>query len=114
MTTKDDLHQLVDALDEAATDELLEYAQWLLEPMDTLTHEERARVEAGKAAGEFTTLEEVRRKLGLRASRSVLPDPPNAMWNDCRGTHSAASWSGWRSSPTCRGQRYWSARLKTV
>lgn len=68
MTTKDDLHHLVDELDAAAADELLEYAQWLLEPEDTLTDEEAARVDMGKAEiarGEYITLQELRRKLDL-------------------------------------------------
>ena len=44
MTVKDDLHQLVDELDEAAADELLEYARWLTADEDEpLTDEELAR-----------------------------------------------------------------------
>jgi hypothetical protein len=68
MTVKDDLHHLVDELGEAAVGELLEYAQWLSEPEDTLTDEELVRVEAGKveiARGDYVTLEELRRKLAL-------------------------------------------------
>jgi hypothetical protein len=49
------------ALDEAAADELLEYAQWLAaEEDEPLTDEERARVEAGEAEirrGDYVTLE---------------------------------------------------------
>jgi predicted transcriptional regulator len=67
VTVKDDLHHLVDELDEAAADELLEYAQWLTADEDEpLTDEERARVEAGEAEirrGEYVTLEEVKRRL---------------------------------------------------
>ena len=67
MTVKDDLHHLVDELDEAAADELLEYAQWLAADEDEpLTDEERARVEAGEAEirrGEYVTLEDVKRRL---------------------------------------------------
>lgn len=49
MTVKDDLHHLVDQLDEAAADELLEYARWLIaEEDEPLSDEERARVEAGE------------------------------------------------------------------
>ncbi len=69
MTVKDDLHQLVDKLDEAAADELLEYAQWLATKEDEpLTDEELARVEAGEAdirRGEFVRLEDLRHRLGL-------------------------------------------------
>jgi hypothetical protein len=67
MTTKDDLHHLVDELDAAAADELLDYAQWLREPTDVLTDDERARAEAGEAeirCGEYVTLDELRRQLG--------------------------------------------------
>jgi hypothetical protein len=68
MTTKDRLHRLVDELDDANADELLDYAQWLQHTTDTLTAEELAQVEQGKAelaAGEYVTLEGLRRKLGL-------------------------------------------------
>ena len=67
MTTKDDLHQLVDQLDEAAADELLEYAQWLTGDEDEpLTDEERARVEAGEAEirrGDYVTLADLHQRL---------------------------------------------------
>jgi hypothetical protein len=69
MTTKYDLDHLVDELDEAAADELLEYAQWLTADEDEpLTDEERARVEAGEAEirrGDYVTLDDVKRRLGL-------------------------------------------------
>jgi hypothetical protein len=69
VTTKDDLHQLVDQLDEAAADELLEYARWLAaEEDEPLTEEELARVEAGEAEirrGDYVTLEDVKRRLEL-------------------------------------------------
>lgn len=68
MTTKDDLLHLVDELDEAAMEELLDYAYWLSEPEDTMTADEQARVEAGKAeiaSGHSVSLEELRRKLDL-------------------------------------------------
>lgn len=64
MTTREDLHHLVDQLDEAAADELLEYACWLAaEEDEPLTKEELARVEAGEAEirrGDYVTLEELR------------------------------------------------------
>ncbi|MDQ6669786.1 MAG: hypothetical protein M3069_03385 [Chloroflexota bacterium] len=69
MTTKDELLHLVDALDEGAVGELLDYAQWLAADEDEpLTDEERLRVQAGKAEiarGDYVTLEELRRKLDL-------------------------------------------------
>jgi len=44
VTTKDDLHQLIDQLNEGAADELLEYARWLAADEDEqLTEEEVAR-----------------------------------------------------------------------
>ena len=69
MTVKDDLHHLVDELDEAAADELLEYAQWLAaEEDEPLTEEEVARVEAGEAEirrGDYVGLDDMKRRLGL-------------------------------------------------
>src|SRR5258708_2065306 len=68
MTTKADLHNLVDELDEDAVGELLDYAHWLSQPEDTLTDEEQVRVDVGKAEiarGDYVTLEELRRKLAL-------------------------------------------------
>jgi hypothetical protein len=65
MTIKEDLHQLVDALDEDAAGELLEYAQWLsAEEDEPLSEDELARVREGQAAiaaGDYVTLEDVRR-----------------------------------------------------
>jgi len=69
MTVKDDLHHLVDQLDEEAADELLEYAQWLTaEEDEPLSPEELARVEAGEAElrrGESVRLEDLKRRLEL-------------------------------------------------
>ncbi len=64
MTTKNDLHHLVDELDEAAADELLEYAQWLrAEEDEPLNDDELARVEAGETEighGDYVTLQDLR------------------------------------------------------
>jgi hypothetical protein len=69
MTTKDDLHHLIDQLDEEAADELLEYAKWLAADEDEpLTEDELARVEAGEAElcrGESVRLEDLKRRLEL-------------------------------------------------
>ena len=69
MSVQDELHHLVDQLDEDAAGELLEYAQWLAaEEDEPLTDEERGRVEAGEAEiarGEYVTLEDLRRRLEL-------------------------------------------------
>lgn len=67
MTTREDLHHLVDELGEVEANELLEYARWLAaEEDEPLTEEELARVEAGEAEirrGEYVTLEDVKRRL---------------------------------------------------
>ena len=67
MTTKERLHSLVDQLDDAEADELLEYADWLAQDTDTLTAEELARAQEGQAAiarGDYITLEALRKQLG--------------------------------------------------
>jgi hypothetical protein len=68
MTVKDDLHHLVDELDEDAVGELLEYAQWLTADEDEpLSEDELARVREGEAAiaaGDYVTLEELHRRRG--------------------------------------------------
>ena len=49
MNVKNELHELIDQLDDEAADELLEYAQWLAADEDEpLGPEELARVEAGE------------------------------------------------------------------
>ena len=67
MATKDELHHLVDVLDEDAASELLEYAQWLAaEEDEPLSDEELARVEVGEAElrrGEAVSLEHLKRRL---------------------------------------------------
>ncbi|MBI2756334.1 MAG: hypothetical protein HYX52_06465 [Chloroflexi bacterium] len=68
MTTKERLLDLVDQLDEAEVDELLDYAGWLAQEIDTLTSKELARVQAGEAEiarGACTTLQDLRGRLGL-------------------------------------------------
>jgi hypothetical protein len=66
MTTKDDLFHLVDQLDDDDVGELLDYARWLIvEEDDPLSEEELARVregEAALAAGDYVTLEQLRRQ----------------------------------------------------
>jgi hypothetical protein len=67
MTTKDDLFHLVDQLDDDDVGELLDYARWLIvEEDDPLSEEELARVregEAALAAGDYVTLEQLRRQI---------------------------------------------------
>ncbi len=67
MTTKERLHSLVERLDEAEADELLEYADWLTQESDTLTDEALARAREGQAAierGDYVTLEALRQQIG--------------------------------------------------
>jgi hypothetical protein len=77
MTVKDELHQLVDQLDEDAAGELLEYAQWLAaEEDEPLTDEARARVEAGEAElrrGESVTLDDLKRQLDGDTQADSVP-----------------------------------------
>ena len=69
MNVKNELHELIDQLDDEAADELLEYAQWLgAEEDEPLGPEELARVEAGEAEcrrGAFVRLEHLKRRLEL-------------------------------------------------
>lgn len=66
MTTKDELLHLVDELDEDAVGELLDYAQWLAADEDEpLSEDAHARVREGEAAiaaGDYVTLEDLRRR----------------------------------------------------
>jgi hypothetical protein len=77
VATKDELHQLVDRLDEDAAGELLEYAQWLAaEEDEPLTDEARARVEAGEAElrrGESVTLDDLKRQLDGDTQADSVP-----------------------------------------
>ena len=69
MSVKDELHHLVDQLDEDADDALLEYARWLVaEEDDPLSEEELVRVREGEAAiaaGDYGMLEQLRRQIRL-------------------------------------------------
>jgi predicted transcriptional regulator len=66
MSLKQELHRLVDLLDEEDEDSALEYLRWLLTDEDTLTAEELAAVEEGEAEiarGEYMTLDRFVRSL---------------------------------------------------
>ena len=69
MSVKDELHSLVDQLDEDAADTLLENAEWLAaEEDDPLSEEELVRVREGEAAiaaGDYVMLEQLRRQIRL-------------------------------------------------
>ena len=67
MTIKQELHRLVDLIDDDADmEEALDYLRWLTEPCDSLTSEELKRIEKAEAAvshGEYVTLEEIEQRL---------------------------------------------------
>jgi hypothetical protein len=63
---KDELHSLVEQLDEATADEALVYLHWLASESETLSDEELAAVHWGEeqiANGEYVTLAELRQTL---------------------------------------------------
>jgi hypothetical protein len=64
MTVKEELHSLVDLLDEDDAEEALDYLRWLASDTETLSEEELAAVREGEAQaarGEYTTLAELHR-----------------------------------------------------
>ena len=67
-TTQEELHRLIDGMDEVDAEEALDYLRWMLSDQpETLTAEELAEVEAGEAAiarGEFLTLDDLKHELG--------------------------------------------------
>lgn len=68
-TVKDELIELVRDLDNEGAADVLDYVRWLLsEEDDPLTEEERSEVEQAEAEvarGNYVTLDELERKLGL-------------------------------------------------
>jgi hypothetical protein len=74
MNVKNELHELIDQLDDEAAD-VLEYAQWLgADEDEPLGPEELARVEAGEAEcrrGAFVRLEHLKRRLDVQLSRAA-------------------------------------------
>ena len=67
MTTKEQLHHIIEGLGDTEASDLLEYAEWLLEADETLSDEElhRARRTLGEMRrGDYVTLDEVKPKLG--------------------------------------------------
>ena len=60
---KEELHSLVEQLDENAADEALEYLHWLTSEGEALSDDELAAVQRGEeqiAHGEYVTLAELR------------------------------------------------------
>ncbi|MCI0437554.1 MAG: hypothetical protein L0177_00285 [Chloroflexi bacterium] len=67
MTIKEELHRLIDGLDETEASEVLDYLRWLSEPEEELTPEELESLLEGEAQierGEYATLESSRWRLG--------------------------------------------------
>ncbi len=65
MTVKDELHQLVDRLEDDEAADALDYLRSLAAGEETLSPDEWAAVEAGEAQlarGEYVTLDELRRQ----------------------------------------------------
>ncbi len=66
MTVKDELHLMVDQMDETDAEEVLDYLRWLASESDTLSEEELDQARQGQeqiARGEYVTLAEFRRSL---------------------------------------------------
>lgn len=66
MSVSDEVHHLVDQLDDAGLQEALDYLRWLASDEETLSDEELELVRIGEEQldrGEFITLEDFRRSL---------------------------------------------------
>jgi predicted transcriptional regulator len=64
MTTKERLHALIEQLSPHDEAEALAYLEWLLSPEEVLSEDELAEVQRGEAeiaAGEFVTLDDLKR-----------------------------------------------------
>ncbi|MCH8847909.1 MAG: hypothetical protein J4N29_00425 [Chloroflexi bacterium] len=64
MTTKDDLHRIIDRLTEEEADQLLDSINLKADP-DELTPEEAADVARIRAEADYVPLKSLRRELGL-------------------------------------------------
>ena len=67
MTVKEKIHRLVDDLAEDQAGDLLDYAEWLAASTDSLSAEElaaMARSEREVEAGEYVSLDDLKRTLG--------------------------------------------------
>ena len=66
MSMKQEIHRLVDLLEEADEESALEYLQWLLMDEDILTNKELMAVKEGEAQiarGEYITLDDLIKSL---------------------------------------------------
>ena len=84
MTTKEELHRLIDGLDEPMAREVLDYLSRFLDDSNvlsdedlTLTEEELVQVHEAKVrmeCGDYITLAQLERELGLWAMKSTSTD----------------------------------------
>lgn len=68
MSVKEELHQLIEQLDESSAQETLDYIRWFQLSHDSLTPEEWEQVRRGEAQiarGGYITLDDLVRELGL-------------------------------------------------
>jgi hypothetical protein len=68
MTVKEELHKLIDALDDIEAAEVLAQMRWLLSDGDTLSDEALEQVGRGEeeiARGEYVTLNELRSSVAV-------------------------------------------------
>jgi hypothetical protein len=66
MTTKDQIHVLVESLPDEAADDALDYLRWLAAESDTLTDDELSAVQQDEgeiARGETVSLSDLKRSL---------------------------------------------------
>jgi hypothetical protein len=68
MTAKEELHKLVDELDEIDAAEVLAHVRWLLSDGEALSNEALEQVRHGEeeiARGEYVTLDELKRPVAV-------------------------------------------------
>ncbi len=66
MSTKEELHQLVDRLNDSTAEEALDYLTWLASDEDSVSDADLSRVLAGEeqlARGDWVSLTDLRREI---------------------------------------------------
>ena len=66
MTTKDEIHVLVESLPDAVADDALDYLRWLAAESDALTEEDLSAVKQGEkeiAQGETVSLADLKKSM---------------------------------------------------
>jgi hypothetical protein len=67
VSVKEELHSLIELLDEDAAAEALDYVRWLTTDAEPVSAEDLAAIRRGQeqiGRGEYVTLEELRQELG--------------------------------------------------